>query len=179
MLCSWCESNIDNGVAMGTASGDPLCYSCARKAYPDNFVDDAIRGHDIWDSFQTIIDDVSYKPGWSIRTGIEDDGAHPRMWMQVCVSTEAEISFDVIEKRRIPWRGAKHYLSMHMCRNEIVSMAYHAIERAELHEVKEWFRYKGRSIFNPHLDPDVLADVASRKSSFNVRANAMTMEETS
>ncbi len=46
-----------------------------------------------------------------------------------------------------------------------------------MHEVREWFRYRGASIFNPHLDPDVLADVAKKKASFCVRENAMSMEE--
>ena len=64
-----------------------------------------------------------------------------------------------------------------MCRQEVVSAVYGAIEKAELHEIREFFRYKGASIFNPHLDPDVLAEVAKKKESFNMRDNAMTMEE--
>lgn len=131
--------------------------------------------HKKWAQFQALLDQITYKPGWYLRTGIEGD----RMWLQVGVTEEAEISYDVVAKKRVPWRGAKHYLSEHMCRNEIVSMAYHAFERAELHEVKEWFRYKGRSIFNPHLDPDALVAVASYAKNFNTRDNAMTMEEPS
>lgn len=123
--------------------------------------------------FKQIIEQITYKPGWYFRTGVEDD----RMWVQVGVTTDAEISYDVIEKKRVGWRGAKHWLSEHMCRNEIVSTVHHAIERAEMHELNEWFRYKGRAIHNPHLDPDVLVEVASKKSSFNTRENAMSMEE--
>lgn len=126
-----------------------------------------------WDEFQSYIDAVTYKPGWYLRTGVEEG----RMWVQVGVTDEAEISWDMIAKKKVPWRGAKHYLSPHMCRNEIVSTVYHAIERAELHEVKEWFRYRGASIFNPHLDPDALVEVAKWAKNFNVRAGAMTMEE--
>jgi hypothetical protein len=126
-----------------------------------------------FDVFQSLIDQITYKPGWYFRTGIEDN----RMWVQVGVTEEAEIAYDVVDKRRIPWKGAKHFLSEHMCRNEIVSTCYHAIERAELHEVREWFRYKKRSIFNPHLDPDALVEVASKARNFNTRENAMTMEE--
>ena len=121
--------------------------------------------------FQSIIDNITYKPGWYFRTGIEEN----RMWVQVGVTKEAEIAYDMVEKKVVPWKGAKHFLSEHMCRNEIVSTAFHAIERAELHEVKEWFRYKSRSIFNPHLDPDALVEVASKKD--NIRQNAMSMEE--
>ena len=125
------------------------------------------------EEFQSIIDAITYKPGWYFRTGIEDT----RMWVQVGVTEDAEISYDMIEKKRVPWRGAKHFLSEHMCRQEIVSTVFHAIERAELHEMKEWFRYKKRAIYNPHLDPDVLVVVASKKESFNIRNNAMQMEE--
>lgn len=128
----------------------------------------------IWDEFDSIIAEITYKPGWYIRTGKDD---YTRMWLQVGVTEEAEISFDPIEGKKVPWRGAKMFLSEHMCRNEIVSTVFHAIERAEMHEVKEWFRYKKRSIFNPHLDPDALAAVASKAASFNTRENAMTMEE--
>jgi hypothetical protein len=126
-----------------------------------------------FDVFQKLLDAITYKPGWYIRTGIE----RGRMWLQVGVTEEAEISFDLVAGKKVPWRGAKHYLSEHMCRNEIVSMAYHAIERAELHEVREWFRYRGKSIFNPHLDPDALVEVARYAKNFNTRENAMTMAE--
>lgn len=126
-----------------------------------------------FEEFQSIIDSITYKPGWYLRTGIEDT----RMWVQVGVTEDAEISFDMIEKKRVPWRGAKHFLSEHMCRQEIVSTVFHAIERAELHEMKEWFRYKKRAIYNPHLDPDALVVLASKKESFDLRENAMTMKE--
>jgi len=127
-----------------------------------------------WDEFSAIIAEITYKPGWYFRVGYDD---YTRMWIQVGVTEEAEISFDPIEGKKVTWRGAKHFLSEHMCRNEIVSTVFHAIERAEMHEVKEWFRYKKRAIFNPHLDPDALASLAGKAINFNTRENAMTMEE--
>lgn len=126
-----------------------------------------------WLEFMAIIGNIDYKPGWYFRTDIEEG----RMWFQVGVTEEAEISFDPIAGKKVPWRGAKHYLSPHMCRNEIVTAVKHAIDRAEMHEVNEWFRYKGRSIYNPHLDPDALVEVAKYAKNFNTRVNAMTMEE--
>lgn len=122
----------------------------------------------VWDYFKELVESITYKPGWYFRTGVEDD----RMWVQVGVTDETEISFDPIEGKMIPWRGAKHYLSKHMCRQEVVGTVFHAID-----EVKEWFRYKGRSIYNPHLDPDALVEVAKYKENFNTRDNAMTMDE--
>jgi hypothetical protein len=126
-----------------------------------------------WLEFIALISEITYKPGWYFRTGVEDG----RMWFQVGVTEEAEISFDPIEGKKVPWRGAKHYLSPHMCRNEIVTGVKHAIDHAEMHEVNEWFRYRGASIYNPHLDPDSLVEVAKFKKNFNTRPNAMTMEE--
>lgn len=128
---------------------------------------------DKWQEFESIILSITYKPGWYFRTGFEEG----RMWVQVGVTEEAEISFDPIAGERVPWRGAKHYLSPHMCRQEIVGTVFHAIERAELHEVHEWFRYRGRSIYNPHIDPDVLVGVAKYAKNFNTRKNAMTMSD--
>lgn len=128
-----------------------------------------------WIEFGILIGQVSYKPGWYFRAGIENG----RMWFQVGVTDEAEISFDPIEGKKVPWRGAKHYLSPHMCRNEIITGVKHAIDRAEMHEVNEWFRYKGKSIYNPHLDPDALVEVAKYAKNFDTRVNAMTMEDPS
>lgn len=119
----------------------------------------------------------TYKPGWII--DVRWDGDRP--YIQISVTTTAEASMESAgpnKGQRSPWKSGKTYLSKHMCRQEIVSAVYGAIEKAELHEIREWFRYKGASIFNPHLDPDVLAEIARKKSSFNVRENAMTMVET-
>ena len=127
---------------------------------------------DPWSMHKDVIGNITYKPGWYLRTCVEDK----RMWVQVGVTEDAEISFDPIENKKVPWRGAKNYLSEHMCRQEVVGVVFGAFEKAEIHEMREWFRYKKRSIYNPHLDPDVLAQVASKKTSFNVRENAMTME---
>ncbi|QIG67193.1 hypothetical protein [Rhizobium phage RHEph15] len=135
---------------------------------------------------EELVEACSYKPGWSVNlhrgeaTNTGSEFEYNRPYIQVCVSCEAEASMESAgpnKGRRFAWNGSKVYLSRHMCRQEIVSAVYGAIERAELHEIREWFRYRGASIFNPHLDPDVLAEVARKKSSFNVRANAMSMDE--
>ena len=127
--------------------------------------------------FVDIIESIDYKSGWYFRHGLTGVGDDQYMWIQMGVTEEAEISFDPIEGKKVPWRGAKLPLSWHMCRQEVVGMVKHAIDRAEMHEINEWFRYKGRAIYNPHLDPDALAGLASKLSNFNFRKNAMTMEE--
>lgn len=133
------------------------------------------------EQMKMLVDDCSYKPGWIIRfeRGPQSlSGYFDRPYIQIEVTEEAEASLDSSRTgKRVPWKSGKTYLSRHMCRQEIVSAVYGAIERAELHEIREWFRYRNASIFNPHLDPDVLAAVARKRENFNVRANAMSMEE--
>lgn len=118
---------------------------------------------------QQLIAQITYKPGWSLSLHVD---AGDRPYLQIEATT-----LDSCTLQPTTWRSGKTYLSVFMCRQEIVSAVYGAIEKAELHEIREFFRYKGASIFNPHLDPDVLAQVARKWSNFNVRDNAMTMIE--
>jgi hypothetical protein len=118
---------------------------------------------------------ITYKPGWRI---VFHDGERP--FVQLEVSEESDATLDPTAKTpdvRVPWKSGKRYLSPFMCRQEVVGAVFGLIKDAELHETHEWFRYRGASIFNPHLDPDVLVQVARRASSFVTRENAMSMEE--
>lgn len=128
-----------------------------------------------------IVRAITYKPGWRVDIGYDNHGQiRERMYVQVSVTTEAEASMEASGPNkgvRAPWKGGKKYLSPFMCRQEIVGAVFGAIQDAELHEVSEWFRYRGAAIYNQHLDPDVLVTVARKASSFNVRENAMSMQE--
>lgn len=131
------------------------------------------------ETVEEVVAQISYKPGWSVLVGNDRPELHGRVYIQLAVNAFAEASMDSAKRdgTRTPWKSAKRYLSPHMCRQELVGAIFGLIKDAEMHEVHEWFRYKNASIFNPHLDPDVLAEVARKKSSYNVRENAMTMEE--
>jgi hypothetical protein len=122
-----------------------------------------------------IVSAITYKPGWTIHSSIEDD----MVTIQIGVDETTEAALDASNPHspRIPWRGGKKFLTRHMCRQEIVGACFGMIQDAESHEMREWFRYRGASIYNPHLDPDALVPVAQKKASFNVRDNAMTMIE--
>lgn len=126
-----------------------------------------------------IVDAVTYKRGWHV--GFFAVAADPseRPYVQLSVSEESDASLDSVKRdgSRTPWKSGKRYLSPHMCRQEIVGVVFGLIKDAEMHEVHEWFRYKGASIYNPHLDPDALASLARKASSFVTRENAMSMEE--
>ena len=127
------------------------------------------------EDFKTIIDAITYKPGWSFILG-QDGG---RFFIQASVSVESDLTMDPTRRttERTPWKSGKRYLSPFMCRQEVVGTVFGLIKDAETHEIHEWFRYRNASIYNPHLDPDVLVEVARKKASFNVRANAMSMSE--
>ncbi|WP_448955699.1 hypothetical protein [Labrys neptuniae] len=118
---------------------------------------------------------IAYKPGWSLILGRDGE----RLFVQASVSEESDLTLDPTGRNpgRSPWKSGKRYLSPFMCRQEIIGTVMGLITDAEMHEVREWFRYRGASIFNPHLDPDVLVEVARKKASFNVRDNAMSMAE--
>ncbi|RWI06799.1 MAG: hypothetical protein EOQ89_03455 [Mesorhizobium sp.] len=122
-----------------------------------------------------VIARITYKPGWTLLLGVDGD----RPFLQCEVSVEADASLDSHKRdgSRAPWKSGKRYLSYYMCRQEIVGAALAVFKDAEMHEVHEWFRYRGAAIFNPHLDPDVLAEVARKKTSFVTRQNAMSMAE--
>lgn len=115
-----------------------------------------------------IVDNITYKPTWCIN--LKEDGKG--LYVQISATT-----LDSVTLEPTPWTGGKNYLSEHMCRQEVVGVVFSALEKAELHEMREFFRYKGACIYNPHLDPDALAEVAKKKANFNLRENAMTMTE--
>lgn len=123
-----------------------------------------------------IINAVTYKPGWTIYASVEDDG---RVCGQVGVdeTTEAALEAQKRDGTREPWKSGKKFISTWACRQEVVGAVFATIQDAESHEMREWFRYRGAAIYNPHLDPDVLVAIARKASSFNVRENAMTLEE--
>lgn len=116
-----------------------------------------------------IIAKCSYKPNWTVLLKHDHD-----MYYLQCSVTDV---LDSVTGMPTNYKSGKRYLSPHMCRQEVVGVVFAVIKDAEMHEVHEWFRYAGRSIYNPHLDPEALADLASKKGSFICRANAMSMVE--
>lgn len=116
-----------------------------------------------------IVEQISYKPGWKLLLKENTRG----LYVQMEVTSE----LDSITRKPCMFRTSKRYISEFMCKQEVVGLVFGLIKDAELHEVHEWFRYKGASIYNPHLDPDALVVIASKKDNFNCRENAMSMEE--
>lgn len=61
------------------------------------------------------------------------------------------------------------FISPHMTDSEIVRTAFKCIITSMEHRTREWFTYKGRAIFGPHFDVDVLHGVCGQKESFEHR----------
>lgn len=59
----------------------------------------------------------------------------------------------------------KWYVSSHSSKGEVVRTCWKAVEAAVMHEAQEDFTYRGKSIMNPHLDPDALIDGGEQKLS--------------
>lgn len=116
---------------------------------------------------EELVSQCTYKPNY--RFIVE------ARYMQSYIQLECTDSIDSVTGEPCTWKGAKRYISGHMCRQEIIGICFDLCKAAEEHELREWFRYKGASIYNPHLDPDVLAEVAKKASSFNCRPNNESM----
>ena len=87
---------------------------------------------------------------WHFHVGTYEDG---QPYLQVLFYDK-----DRITGERELQRCRKWVLSFHMVNSEVVRTAFQAVMAAMKHEVEEAFRYKGRRIFNPHMDLDKLAD---------------------
>lgn len=116
-------------------------------------------------AINAILEEITYKGGWKVKCYSQDD----RPYIQVCVTGGVCSQTGA----RTDWKGAKRWLSFHMCRQEIVGAAFACIKDAEEHEMREFFRYKGRAIYNPHLNPDALVELARDKKNFVYREDSM------
>ena len=104
-----------------------------------------------------------------------DDNGH--YTLQVEVSEDSPLAVDIQTGKAAGWRSGKALISQWMTENEIVRTAHQLVVRAYMHEIDERFRYKGRCLFNPHLDPSKLAAHAGRIDNFEFRGDSMTMTE--
>src|SRR5258708_5406117 len=89
---------------------------------------------------------VTHQPYGYFKVGPDED-----LYLQVVFPALLGMSVDH------PVSGRKWRLSTHMTKGEIVQTALLAVIQAQEHEIREHFLYKGKAIFGPHYDVDVLA----------------------
>lgn len=113
-----------------------------------------------------IVNTITYKDGWSFI--VSEKKGIP--YIQI----NCKVGICSITKKPSPWKGRKQYISSFSTRQEVIGMCFSLLKDAEMHELHEWFRYKGASIYNPHLNPDALVEVAKKKENFDCRVDSMT-----
>lgn len=55
------------------------------------------------------------------------------------------------------------FLSPEMTRSEIVSTAFKCVLTSAEHRVREWFRYRGRAVYGPHFNVDLLWEICEAR----------------
>lgn len=100
-----------------------------------------------------LLDKVAYKAHWVLRVDTDHDSGRTYLQWQfygACSVTGAS-----------QWHNCrKWYLSPHMTDGEIVQTAFAAALQAEEHECREFFKYDGHVIMNPHLSLEALTSRA-------------------
>lgn len=100
---------------------------------------------------------VEYKPNY--RLLLEKDKKDPagRWYFQVeCVRPDSTTGEPGVG------RGGKAYLSPHMNQSELTRIAFGLFMAYEEHECREFFRWRGRAIFGPHISSAALWEAADR-----------------
>jgi hypothetical protein len=96
------------------------------------------------------------------------DSSNGRVYMQIA-SPKGTCNYSGEE---FAWKGRKWFLSEHMTDGEVVQTALVACLAASEHEIREQFKYRGVSIFDPHYDIERLVELRSDPSSIKERDHA-------
>lgn len=59
-------------------------------------------------------------------------------------------------------KGRKWVIEYETPTTQVVQAAWLAVQRAEMHEIAEQFRYKGATIFNRHIDVEALVEASKQ-----------------
>ena len=115
---------------------------------------------------QDILKDVDY-PGLVIifdQTG-RDHLNHRELYLQVIGYCTCKVTGKAFQNNGRKWR-----ISAFMTRSEVVQTALKAVLTYTEHEVRESFKYRGVSIFDPHYNVDELHALRSKgKDALDVR----------
>lgn len=99
-------------------------------------------------SIKKLVSDVEYG-GWEFVVTEKGDG----FLIQIQFISSDSDNPGVLELQKC----RKWYVSPHSCDAEVIRTCFIAVKQAEEHELCERFRFKGKQIYNPHIDPVQLA----------------------
>lgn len=119
---------------------------------------------------QAAIRDVSCPP-YSLALRSEPAGGGTnRYYLQVSAMLPDNTAQGEAPPVILEQKGRKWWLSPHMTKSEVVSTCLKAILTFEEHEIRERFKYRGRAVYDPHYDVDVLHAIRSRADALSERA---------
>lgn len=105
-----------------------------------------------------IIADCKYLD-WEIAVDLLDPQDSTRLYLQV----RCPNGINNVDGEKYSWRGRKWAISRFMTETELVKTALMAVKVAAEHEMLENFKYKGLTIFDPHISVDDLVQLRKDK----------------
>ena len=68
------------------------------------------------------------------------------------------------------------FLSPKMTKSEVVQTCFKCLMTSYEHQAREWFRYRGQPVYNPHYEVDALVDLC-KAGRFSGRAQVSQRED--
>lgn len=108
-----------------------------------------------YDELELLVDQLSYKPGTRILLG------YRQITNQYYLQVECE-RIDITTGRMGVGRGGTYVVEPGATLSEVVQAVFGLVRNYEEHEAREWFKYRGRRVFGPHMDVEALWTVAKQ-----------------
>jgi hypothetical protein len=106
---------------------------------------------------KSLVDEIEYKQGYRLLCERDKKDPTGRLYLQVeCDRPDVYTGVPGVG------HGGKAYLSEHMTDGEIVRRAFSLFMAYEEHECREWFRWRKRAVFGPHIATEALWSVADQ-----------------
>lgn len=106
------------------------------------------------EEIREIINQCSF---WDYKFNLEVDG-RGAIYLQASYD-EADVDTGVTEKQCT----RRWFISPEMSKSEIVQTVFKCALTSMEHRTREWFKYKGRSVFGPHFNVDVLYEACGKE----------------
>lgn len=104
-----------------------------------------------FDELELLLDQITYKPGTHVALGLTVAGPY--------LQVEVERT-DIMTGRTGVGRGGRYTVAPDATTSEVVQAVFGLFRAYEEHECREWFKYRGRRVYGPHMDIEALWDVA-------------------
>ena len=104
-----------------------------------------------------IVTDIEYKDHYHLICARDRKDPEGRVFIQVACWRK-----DTVTGEMGMGKGGKSYLSEHMTDSEIVRRAFGLFMAYEEHECREFFKWRGRRVFGPHIAVEALWEAAKQ-----------------